>query len=120
MGKSYESMIQAQTNFTDIAISRASQIAHKNNIDISKSQILGVSFTPEYAIVGVLYTPTIVGPGDNGEPRPANIPVPVECLFVHDESWVAIYDAKVAEANAAIQTTKDSGIIADIMNTKVN
>ena len=111
MKKSYHTMVENQKNFTDISISRASTIAEQHNINLEKSQILGVSFTGEYAIVGLLYTPTIVAPGETNEPKPINIPVPAECLFPHDDSWIDIYKEKLAEANKSVESAQEDGSI---------
>lgn len=116
MTKAYGAMIENQKNFTDIAVSRATIIAEKHNVNLEKSQILGVSFTPDYAIVGMLYTPVLLtGPEDTGEPKPINVPVPVECLFPMDDSWIDIYEQKLAEAESNVKAAKSSGELSKAM-----
>ena len=100
----FQRMLQSQGNFSDLAIERAIAIGKNENVDFSKSQILGVSFAPDMAVVAILYQPTILGPNDNGEPRQVQVPVPAECLFVDD--WEPIYHdilEKSIQAQKAMQ-----------------
>jgi hypothetical protein len=120
MQKSYESMVSAQKNFSDLAVSRAIEIAKDNNINLEQSQILGVSFAYDYALVAILYKPIIVGPEDNGEPRQIQVPVPCECLWPQDQSWKDIYNQKLKESQDAVKNAKETGEISKALNGQMD
>jgi hypothetical protein len=109
MAKSYERMIVSQGNFSNIAVSRAIEIAKMQNINLDSSHIIGVSFAPQFAVVAVLYKPVILAPGDDGNPKQVNIPVPVECLFPTNDSWKDIYNKILEDATEAIKKDKEAG-----------
>ncbi len=105
--KAYKNMIDSQANFSDIAVNRALQIAQINNINLSQAHILGVSFTPILAIVAVLYKPTILAPNEEPGEKQVNIPVPAECLFIVDDSWIEVYNKKLEDARQEVEKDKD-------------
>lgn len=111
MQKSYERMLNAQRNFSDLAVARGIEIAKDSGIDLSASHILGVSFTEEMAVVAMVYQPKILmGPDDKGEPKQVNIPVPAECLWPQDDSWKELYHKKLEEAAQAVANMNTDGV----------
>lgn len=110
MKKSYERMLMAQGNFSNLAVSRAIEVAKDNELNLQDSHILGVSFSAQHAVVSVLYKPVIIlNPEDSGEPKQVNIPVPADCLWPIDDSWKEIYQVKLKENQEAIKNAKESG-----------
>ena len=116
MKKAYETMLTSQGNFSNIAVSRAIEVSKDNGINLDQSQILGVSFMPAFAVVAILYKPIIVGPDNNGEPRQIQIPVPVECMFIQNDSWKEIYQDILQKSKEAIDKDKASGEISKAFN----
>lgn len=103
--KAYIRMIEAQANFSDIAVERASEIGRDHGIDIQ--QILGVSFAPNMAIVAGIHDPKILKPGEQPGQKQFNIPVPYECLCLDD--WKDEYIRISTEMNDSIKDADKAG-----------
>jgi len=109
MEQAFNRMVDAQINFSDIAVSRAIEIAKQNNVDLAadKGHILGVSFAPGMAIVAAVYETKIAIPGQEAGPHQVNIPIPAECLWAED--WRAAYERIKFQHDTASKAAAESG-----------